>query len=218
MLTSNIGLPSQVLSISSPAALLPPRLGSSSTSSQEVWKQRVERLFDTSLSSRPGADWKSAYDVLEPVTKYKNPFTNEVLSNELATRVLLELGYDPSAGDNWAIQLASSQGYVETVNLLLQDERVDPSTNNNYALRIASERGNYKVVRALLRDKRVDPSAEGEDALYLAVENGHSGVVDLLTSGREIDPAIIDELIEIASERGYNDVVSVLGSGQEEMM
>jgi len=46
---------------------------------------------------------------------------------------------DPSAGDNFAISMASARGRTDVVKVLLADPRVDPSAHNNYAIRLASE-------------------------------------------------------------------------------
>ena len=61
-----------------------------------------------------------------------------------------------SANNNLAIREASEYGYVDVVELLLDDPRVNPSTDNNYAIREASVNGNIKVVKLLLKDSRVE--------------------------------------------------------------
>ena len=66
--------------------------------------------------------------------------------------------FDPSIHDNYAIQWASKNGYLEVVQELLKDNRVDPSANNNYAIQWASNNGHLEVVQELLKDNRVDPS------------------------------------------------------------
>lgn len=40
-------------------------------------------------------------------------------------------------------------GYIQTLKLLLKDERVDPSAYDNYAIRAASENGQKEVVELL---------------------------------------------------------------------
>ena len=49
----------------------------------------------------------------------------------------------------------SSNGYIEIVKILLQDNRVDPSDRNNYAIQCAMENGHIEIVKLLLKDKRV---------------------------------------------------------------
>ena len=50
--------------------------------------------------------------------------------------------------------MASLNGYVEIVKLLLQDPRVDPSDENNLAIRLASFYGYIEVVKLLSQDPR----------------------------------------------------------------
>jgi hypothetical protein len=70
-----------------------------------------------------------------------------------------------------AISLASENGHVEVVKLLLNDPRVDPSAYNNDAIRWASKYGHVEVVKLLLNDPRVDPSVANNYAIRLASEN-----------------------------------------------
>lgn len=46
--------------------------------------------------------------------------------------------------------LASKNGHLKVVKLLLLDLRVVPSADNNYAIKLASEKGHLKVVKLLL--------------------------------------------------------------------
>jgi hypothetical protein len=66
--------------------------------------------------------------------------------------------------------LASKNGHIEVVKLLLNHPKVDPSAVNNYgmnsidliivlAIRLASEKGHIEVVKLLLNHPKVDPSA-----------------------------------------------------------
>ena len=56
---------------------------------------------------------------------------------------------DPSDYDNWAIRVASHNGQLDIVRLLLEDSRVDPSVLQNLAIQLASENGHTEVVRLL---------------------------------------------------------------------
>jgi ankyrin repeat protein len=64
--------------------------------------------------------------------------------------------------------MASENGHLEIVQLLLADDRVDPSANDNYPIRIALENGHLQIVQLLLADRRVDPSALDNYAVQLA--------------------------------------------------
>ena len=48
---------------------------------------------------------------------------------------------DPTAGNNYAIQIASARGSLEIVIALLNDERVDPTAANNEARKRAASNG-----------------------------------------------------------------------------
>jgi hypothetical protein len=157
-------------------------------------------------------DWNLIYGILEPVTGYKNPFTEDVLRNELATRILIEADYDPSMTDDWAIQTSARKNYVTTVRLLLSDARVDPSTNDNQAIKSASERGYSEVVRLLLSDDRVDPSADDNYALDMAVTKTHIEVVRLLLNDSRIDLSNIEYIREIAYANGYKSILAMLNA------
>ena len=87
---------------------------------------------------------------------------------------------DPSADNNIAIRLASTEGHKEVVEILLEDPRVDPSDINNITIRYASESDHKEVVEMLLKDLRVDPSADNNYAIRWASINGHKEVVEIL--------------------------------------
>src|SRR3972149_4926138 len=58
-------------------------------------------------------------------------------------------GADVGAFDNQALRLASENGHLEVVRLLL-DKGADVGADDNYALRWASENGHLAVVRLVL--------------------------------------------------------------------
>ena len=57
--------------------------------------------------------------------------------------------FDPTADDNAAIRVASANGHVEVVKILLSDKRVVPSADDNAAIRWASANGHVEVVKIL---------------------------------------------------------------------
>lgn len=69
--------------------------------------------------------------------------------------VELILSYGGLTFDNRALVLACQHDDVQTVELLLEDERFDPTIDNNDALRTASEHRRSEVVHLLIRDPRV---------------------------------------------------------------
>src|SRR3989304_3571773 len=91
----------------------------------------------------------------------------QAVKNGDITRVrqLIVAGVDPVANDNYVIRWASHYGYLEVVQLLLQDPRVNPAANDNQAIRIASQNGHLEVVRLLLQDPRMNPAAMNNSAI-----------------------------------------------------
>ncbi len=129
----------------------------------------------------------------------------------------------PSRDNNYAIRLASENGHLDVVKLLLEDKRretkvspayayaVDPSDRGNGAIQRASENGHLDVVKLLLADKRVDPADRNNYAIMLASWNNHPEVVKLLLADKRVDPsADNNEAILKASENGHLEVVKVL--------
>ncbi len=145
---------------------------------------------------------------LTPNELLKKSIKNNYLNG---VKIALEKGADPSQEYNYAIRLASNNGHIEVVKLLLQDERVDPSDFNNYAIKKASENGHTEVVRLLLSDLRVDPSDHRNDAIRYASENGHTEVVKLLLSDSRVDPSDFNNYaIRYASKNGHTEIVKLL--------
>jgi hypothetical protein len=107
--------------------------------------------------------------------------------------------------------MASENGHLEVVKLLLADPRVDPSDYNNIAIQAASKNGQLEVVRLLLSHPRVNPSDYGNDAIKVAFLTGHLEVVRLLLSDRRMDPSVDDNLaIRWASKNGHLEFVKLL--------
>jgi Ankyrin repeats (3 copies) len=95
---------------------------------------------------------------------------------------------DPSDNNNKAIRLASENGHVEVVCLLLTDQRVDPSDHHNYAIRVACKKNYIDVVRLLLTDPRVDPTAFRNIVIRRASERGCVEIAKLLMADWRVNP------------------------------
>lgn len=118
---------------------------------------------------------------------------------------------DPSENSNKAIGIASENGHLEIVRLLLADDRVDPSGDANYAIQMASQNGHVEVVRLLLADGRADPSANDNKAIRKAIENEHIKVVKLLLADGRVDPSADDNYaIREASALGNTELLNIL--------
>ena len=158
-----------------------------------------------------------AIKTLERIPTIRDRDLTKTISEAIETgdlglvNILLWIGVDPSARFNLAIRLASANGQIDVVRLLLQDERVDPSAEFNYAIRFASANGQIDVVRLLLQDERVDPSAENNYAIGIASANGHADIVRLLLHDERVDPSAENNYaIKFASANGRIDVVRLL--------
>ena len=91
------------------------------------------------------------YDYIE-----KNDINNVKL-------LLKDKRVNPSDRNNWAIQLASQNGYFDIFKLLLEDNRVDPSDKNNCAIILASHNGHVAIVNLLWQDQRVKDTLKVDD-------------------------------------------------------
>lgn len=126
-------------------------------------------------------------------------------------KVLQLKSVDPSINGNYAILWASREGFVELVNLLLEDERTDPSAYNNFAVRMACKNGHAAIVELLLRHPKVDPSVNQNAAIKEASEKGYTKIVELLLTHPKVDPSVDDNwALKVASEKGYREIVRLL--------
>ncbi len=90
--------------------------------------------------------------------------------------------------DNAAITMASANGHIEIVKLLLQYKQANSSIEN-YAIVEALIMGHKEVIRLLLQDTRLDPSASGSDILFFAAGNGRIEAVKMLMQDKRVDPS-----------------------------
>ena len=143
---------------------------------------------------------KSEQDILKSLEnlsdeqKFKKSCRYGIIS---VVKNMISNGLDPSCWDNYGIRIASNNGHLDVVKVLLKDERVDPSEYDNIAIRFTSENGHLDVVKELLKDKRVDPSDFNNDAIKMSSENNHLGVIkELLKDKRVLNKLSEDDLIK----------------------
>ena len=118
------------------------------------------------------------------------------------------------------LEIASDDGQLEMVKILLKDPRVDPSDDNNNSIRRASKNGHLEIVKLLLQDPRVDPSDGNNYSIKAASENGHIKIVRLLLKDPRVDPSddnnyALEKAYDKSDRRdpdkiGYIDIVKVL--------
>ena len=77
------------------------------------------------------------------------------------------------------IVFAAKKGYVDILQLLLNDNRFNPSINDNTALIFSADNGKHKSVKLLLKDKRVDPAAKFNWAISNAYDRNDHLMVDM---------------------------------------
>lgn len=126
---------------------------------------------------------------------------------------LIKNGYviDGYFGQIPDIELASREGHVEIVKLLLEDPRVDPSIDHNTPIEYASYSGHSEVVKLLLSDPRVDPSDRDNFIISHTCKRGHLEVIKLLLEDPRVDPSDRDNSpIEAGVIRGYYEIVKLL--------
>ena len=63
--------------------------------------------------------------------------------------------FDPAANDNDFLNNAVSNGFTDTVKILLADPRVDPSIWEKHAIKSAFEYNSIEIISLLLKDERV---------------------------------------------------------------
>uniref|UniRef100_A0A6C0JVN8 Uncharacterized protein n=1 Tax=viral metagenome TaxID=1070528 RepID=A0A6C0JVN8_9ZZZZ len=115
---------------------------------------------------------------------------------------------DPSNQHNWPIRIASQNGHVEIVRLLLEDPRVDPSEFDNRALQNACSYHHLKVVKLLLTDPRVNPSASHNMALACAA--GCIKIMEFLLEDPRVVSSSLSSALRLAIVNGYIDAVNLL--------
>ncbi len=98
------------------------------------------------------------------------------------TLLLAQPTVDPCSNHCQALRDAAAGGYLDIVNILLDDDRVRPHAHalSNDALQTAASRGHVDIVRRLLKEKHVDAAECEHRAVRLARAHDHENVVKLL--------------------------------------
>lgn len=119
-----------------------------------------------------------------------------------------------------SLMLASLQGHLEVVRLLLNSKKVDVNAKDvtgTTSLMAASKRGHVDVVKLLLEfDAKVDiQSEQGMTALAMAAMDGHVEVVSMLVA-RGANPNLKATngltAMGMASLKGHSAVIELLKS------
>ena len=158
---------------------------SKSANGQYFWYIRSQNLVGRELKIRNDTDWKRIYYLLvtrqEWMSEHWSPGMSDIFGIEglleytPAVEVFLELGHDPSMGASQSVRIAAKRGYIDTLKLLLKDDRVDPTAENNYALKKSAEQDQAESIKLLIQDRRVDPSYSDGSLLYSLVIHNEDG-------------------------------------------
>lgn len=172
------------------------------------WIKRLE--FKYIISDITGDDWKDTYYFL---TQDSSNLLIESAKNGLRRElsILLSNVTNQTVCCNDAMRVASQNGHVELVKLLISHPKVNPSFKGDYPIRFAAANGHVDVVKFLLLDSRVDPGSFGNYAIRIAAENGHTEVVKLLLLDSRVNPNTNDNYAIIhAAANGHTEVVKLL--------
>lgn len=117
-------------------------------------------------------------------------------------------GGDITASDNYAIRAAVYHGLTDTVEYLLNDDRVDPSVEDNVCLLTAVKKRYTDIVRLLLNHKKVTPSSTH---IKWAVSGYHVDILKMLLKDGRVNPAE-DNLSALSSAMNnqYMDIFKIL--------
>jgi hypothetical protein len=102
--------------------------------------------------------------------------------------------------------LASENGRIEIIKLLLKDSRVNPASGKNLSLRDASENGKFEIVKLLLNDPRVDPSDFDNDAIWYAHSNRHIDILKLLWKNIKVKNTLQKDNPKLHKELTQQDI------------
>lgn len=187
-------------------------------SDEYLWYCLTERLVCAPICLRPGRKWREAYITLERAwdelgdKRVFNPFyLRDGAHDTLALEVLIELGYDPAADDNLALQSASQDGILESLKLLLFHPNVDPAVNWCQALVRLVEEEDIGTLQRLLTDPRMEDVEGWPEVLVSACCLGQIETVKLLLAHPSVDPAAYNE-------NGETPLTASLDANQHEIV
>lgn len=79
-----------------------------------------------------------------------------------------------------SIILASSTGYLEAVQTLLQCPHIDPVDNDNFSLELAAHNGHIEIVKLLISDPRVNSTIGNCHVMGAEAKGGHLEIIEYL--------------------------------------
>ncbi|KAJ7613773.1 ankyrin repeat-containing domain protein [Mycena polygramma] len=132
----------------------------------------------------------------------------DITGSETRNAEIVELLIEGSINTNSGLRVASADGSVALVKLLIE-AGADVNANSGQALSAASEKGNTNTARLLI-EAGANVNANSGEALIAASERGNTEIVKvLLAAGADVD-ANSGRPLRLASERAKTEVVKLL--------
>jgi ankyrin repeat protein len=154
---------------------------------KNVLQMIFEVLFEQATNPRP----KTKVSTFFGDNMFTNPSPRLAFDRELTIR-FLELGLDPSFGDDVVFQTACFHGQVDVVELLLADSRCNPGAQSSVSVSEAVKGGNLQIMKLLLQDPRVRPEEQDTQPLCLASGFGDIEMLKLLMADHRIRDQLYD--------------------------
>ena len=112
---------------------------------------------------------------------------------------------DPSMFDDYGLRISCQNGFLKSVEFLLEDKRVNPAVRNNKPIRLACKNGYHEIVGLLVEDERVDPTVNDNYCIKIATDsdigNGYyyyfTRVIEKLLSRLDLDFGIFKLYIDV---------------------
>ncbi|KAJ3314717.1 hypothetical protein HDV04_005723 [Boothiomyces sp. JEL0838] len=106
---------------------------------------------------------------------------------------------------------AAECGSLESIKLILKDQRVGADHQDNYAFRCCLKKGYYDLAKYLLNEVQINPTFSENYPIRIASQNGHLNIVKLLLQDTRVDPsALHNQALQIAAKNGYAEIVALL--------
>ena len=101
---------------------------------------------------------------------------------------------------DFSIEIAARRGYIEIVNILLQQKSTNPNINNSEPLILATQYGHFETVKLLLNDPRVDPVGICNIPIKSASFNNDEKIIQLLWSDERIKNTLENDDLQLYNE------------------
>lgn len=108
-----------------------------------------------------------------------------------------------------AFLITCTEGYINSVTVLLGDPRLDFHIKDNDAVRLAIQYGHINIIEMFLQDSRMDMATK-MIAFTAASENNRPQIIKLLLKNNTYPDTLIISAIKTASINHYSSVIKLL--------